>query len=196
MGNSQKAQFLGFREGAVRPPLPQSSPGQNRSKVLSGSSWHSLCLQRGVPGDLEARLRAASVVTLEESPRTAFVLYSPVLGAVLTGPGAPPPGTVLGAVLASSMVVRPPVEPGLHRNSPTPRQAATRSDAVLQISEIRIAATLRASAWRIPGCCSDRPSRDSIPGISALPWTPTTQAGISRSGPVQACWGLSPGAKF
>ena len=87
-------------------------------------------------------------------------------------------------------------KPGLHRNPPAPCQAAIRSDAVLQISEIRIAATLPASAWSIRGCCLDRPSGDSIPGISALPWTPTTQAGISRSGPVQARWGLSPGAKF
>ena len=62
-----------------------------------GSSWQSLCLQRGVPGGLEARLRAASVVTPEESPRTAFVLYSPILGAILTAPGAPPRDTVLGA---------------------------------------------------------------------------------------------------
>lgn len=125
---------------------------------------------------------AASVVALEASPRTAFVLYSPILGATLTGPGARGRDTVLGACpgFFPGWLYDHLWEPGLHRNPPTPRQAAIRSDAVLQISEIRIAATLRASAWSIRGCCLDRPSGDSIPGISAPPWTPTTQAGFPR----------------
>lgn len=144
----------------VRPPFLSPALGRTGAKY---SRVHLGTVSAPGEGYVEARRPggpppAASVVALEASPRTAFVLYSPILGATLTGPGARGRDTVLGACpgFFPGWLYDHLWEPGLHRNPPTPRQAAIRSDAVLQISEIRIAATLRASAWSIRGCCLDR----------------------------------------
>lgn len=165
MGNSQKAQFPGFREGWSAPFLSPAL-GRTGAKCSRLLLAQPLLAVRGTwgPGDVAQDCMWPLSSNSQGRPHGAWC------------PTAKHGAGGLSWLL--SWLYDHLWEPGLLRNPPAPLQAAIRSDAVLQISEIRVAAALRGSAWRIWGCCSDRLSGDSIPGISALPWTPAPRPGF------------------
>lgn len=112
MGNSQKAQFLRFREGAVRHPLPQSRPGQNRSKY----SWAHLGRVSACSEGYLGAWRPASGQPLWSPRRSlpglhlSFILQFSVLSSRRLAPHRMT--QCWGPVLASFLVVRPPVGAG------------------------------------------------------------------------------------